>query len=419
MKKLLSITLALTVALLCVLSMASCSGSKATACDVHKDLDGNMACDACGAIFVCTDHVDANADDYCDTCEAPFECVGHQDANKDEICDRCKAPYTCPGHEDEDGTGQCDICNAMFVCSHVDANNDEICDNCKGPASCVGHQDADGDKKCDFCKAKFVCKNHKDANGDAKCDLCGENYVCPGHVDADENGVCDSCGASGSALNQVNPETVAAFVRAYKNSLPSKITVETTRTVGSGSDSYILTSSSSLVTGTIGGKNAAVFNEIYYELRDVESGSGDVVQSVFEKVETTREFLQGKGLRETVNGTKGSWNSKGTNFAPTKGSIAIGINESNIKLKNITIDGNVHVMEFSVAKEKVAEVFGQNGALPNVDATSDVTVVLSSNGATITSIVIRYKVASTKDVPEQNVVIAASYEYSIQNITIE
>ena len=76
-------------------------------------------------------------------------------------------------------------------------------------------------------------------------------------------------------------------------------------------------------------------------------------------------------------------------------------------------------MEFSVSKEKVAEVFGQNGALPNVDATSDVTVVLSSNGATITSIVIRYKVASTKDVPEQNVVIAASYEYSIQNITIE
>ena len=124
----------------------------------------------------------------------------------------------------------------------------------------------------------------------------------------------------------------------------------------------------------------------------------------------------------TEDGVVGAWNSRETNFAPTIGSIAIAISEDLINVRKFTINDetNTHVMEFTVPKANAGEVFGMNGALPNVDSASDVNVVLTSNGATIISVVIRYSVAVSKDVPEQQtVVIEANYGYSIQNITIE
>ena len=415
MKKLLSLTLAL----LCVFSLASCMGSTAT-CEKHIDADGNMYCDTCAAIYICPDHIDADENALCDTCSAPYSCLGHADANKDGKCDRCKAPYTCPGHEDLSGIGQCDICNAYFTCIHVDADDNGECDNCLAYFTCVSHQDNDADGKCDVCEGTYVCVAHKDANVDGACDFCGESYVCIGHIDADEDGKCDECGASGSALEAVNPRSIAAFSRAYKNSLPTKITTSTRRTIGTGAATYTLTSSSTLKTGTVGGKIATVLEESKQELRDVDSGAGDTVESVYKLTEIKKEFVQGKGVRTTENGVAGNWNQRETNFAPTLGSIAIGIQEGNVNVRRYTIDeaNNSYVVEFTVSKDNVAAVFGMNGAIANIDATSDVTVVLTSNGATITSIIIRYNIDATKEVPEQTVVIEAYYEYSIQNITI-
>lgn len=417
MKKLLSLILAL----LCVFSLASCVGGS-NECTAHTDADGNMYCDTCNAIYICPNHIDADANSFCDTCLAPYSCIGHSDANKDGKCDRCKAPFVCPGHEDPFGFGQCDICNALFVCEHVDADNDGICDKCLANFTCINHQDLNADGKCDVCEGDYVCNAHRDANVDGLCDVCGDSYSCPGHIDADDNGKCDECGAFGSALDTVNPRSVAAFVRAYRNSLPTLINVETSRTIGTGAESYTLKSSSVLKTGTINGKNAAVYEESYQELRDVESGSGDTVESVFKVIELKKEFLQGRGVRTTEDGVVGAWNSRETNFAPTIGSIAIAISEDLINVRKFTINDetNTHVMEFTVPKANAGEVFGMNGALPNVDAASDVNVVLTSNGATIISVVIRYSVAVSKDVPEQQtVVIEANYGYSIQNITIE
>lgn len=419
MKKLISLTLAI----LCVFSLASClGGSSENTCTAHKDADGNMYCDTCNAIYICPDHKDANEDKSCDTCGAPYACSGHADANKDGKCDKCKASYTCPGHEDSTGSGQCDICNAKFVCEHVDANNDGSCDKCKAYFTCATHQDNNADGKCDFCKGKFVCNSHKDANSDAACDVCGKSYACPGHIDADEDGACDECGAFGSALNSVSPESVAAFVRAYQNSLPTKVTTSTSRTVGNSGAAYTLNTSSVLVTGTVSGNAASIYESVYFKLRDVESGSGNTVMSVYQPVKQKLEFIAGKGVRETIDdGLPSGWNPRKTNFAPTKGSIALEINENNIKVNKFTIEAekNLHVMEFTVSKANVETVFGMNGAVPNVDATSDVNVVLTGNGATITSVVITYTVAGTKDVPVQNVKIEVNYDYSIQNITID
>lgn len=416
MKKLLCLILALT----CVFSLASCTRLfGGTTCEAHKDYDGNMYCDLCNAVFVCPNHADANKDGACDTCGSAFLCESHADANKDGKCDKCQADYTCPGHRDTAADGQCDICKAMFVCEHKDENTDGVCDECRARFTCPSHQDLNADGFCDFCEAEYICTDHRDADADSFCDTCGESYTCPGHVDADEDGRCDECAAFGSALNEVNPKTVAAFIRAYSNSLPTKIVTGTTRTVGGANSYYVLESSSTLTTGNIAGKIAAIYEESYQELRDVESGSGDEIVKVFKTTTLKKEFIQGRGVRTTTDGVAGNWNPRETNFSPTKGSIALNIKEDNITVKGFTVEGNTHVMEFTVAKNDVQAVFGMNGAIPNVDATTDVKVVLTSNGATITSVVISYTVIATKDVPVQNVVITANYDYSIQNITIQ
>lgn len=420
MKKLLSLTLAL---LMILLSLASCTSSSTTntECTAHSDADANLYCDTCGAIFICPGHADSDENGYCDNCMAPFYCEAHVDANKDGLCDLCDASYTCPKHNDNNGDGQCDVCLAKFTCYHVDADNNERCDSCGAAFLCTNHKDVEpADGYCDFCQAAYVCEAHKDADSNTVCDLCGAAYSCPGHRDSDEDEVCDVCGAPTNSIGTaVNPKTVAAFVRAYANSLPTRITTSTERTVGIGKSSYKLSSESTLITGSVAGKNASVYTESYQELRDVASGAGDVEEKVFKTVTLKKEFLQGKGTRDTVDGVRTSWNSKGTNFAPAKGSIALNINESNITVNAFEITENSHVMRFTVAKDKVQEVFGMNGVLPNVDATSAVNVTLVSNGATISSIIISYSVSSSKDMPAQSVVIEAEYKYSIQNITID
>lgn len=68
MKKIIAITLAM----LCLLSVVSCSGSN---CEKHTDADGNG---------------------ICDTCQTEFTCPAPADANEDAICDECGAPYTPP-----------------------------------------------------------------------------------------------------------------------------------------------------------------------------------------------------------------------------------------------------------------------------------------------------------------------------------
>lgn len=419
MKKLLSLTLVL----LLLLSLASCSlgSGSTTECTVHTDADANMYCDTCGVIYVCPGHADADENGYCDNCTAPYICDTHADANKDGLCDICAAAYVCPGHKDAAGDGQCDVCLATFVCYHVDRNDNGACDLCGANFNCVSHKDVDPmDGYCDFCEAAYVCQAHKDTDSNGVCDLCGAVYSCPGHRDADENGLCDECGASTSAIGgAVNPKTVAAFVRAYANSLPTRITTSTERTVGLGNSSYVLSSESTLITGSVAGKSATIYSESYQELRDVASGSGDTEEKVFKTVTLKKEFLQGKGTRDTVDGVRSAWNSRGTDFAPTKGSIALNINENNITVNAFEISENSHVMRFTVAKDKIQEVFGMNGVLPNVDATNSVNVTLVSNGATISSIMISYSVSSTKDMPAQSVVIEAEYKYSIQNITID
>ena len=415
MKKILSLILALT----CVFSLISCGEST---CEAHKDFDGDgYYCDICGAIFSCPDHVDADDDGACDTCGAAYECVGHADANFDGKCDRCKAPYVCPGHKDVNGVGRCDVCNAKFVCSHEDERGDGKCDKCLAPFTCANHKDYDIDGTCDLCKGAIDCgeDGHRDLDSNSICDICNQPYACSGFMDADADGTCDECGADELTHSKVlKPDSVAAFMYAYANSAPTKVTTKTVRTVGRG-DSYTLTSSSTLLAGTIAGKSAAIYEETYQQLRDVESGSGNTEISVFETVEVKKEFVQGPGVRTTTNGKAGPWNKREASFVPTKGSIALRITEETIKDVKFTVDGKFNIMEFSVSKANLRAVFGTTDDIPNLDASGDVSVILTSNGSTISSVVIAYTVSATSGTPFQSVVIEANYEYSVQIFSID
>lgn len=415
MKKILVLVLVLSF----VLPLVSCFGS--STCEVHKDRDGDgYYCDECGAIFACPNHVDEDENGRCDSCEAPYECPGHADVNKDGLCDRCRAEFSCTRHIDVNGAGRCDNCKAKFICNHEDEGKDGKCDLCKAPFTCTNHKDYDADGFCNLCKGMLECGEgaHRDVDANAVCDICGDPYVCSGYLDADNDGECNECGAREDVHNKsVKPDSVVAFMRAYANSCPTKVVTETVRTVGRP-DSYTLTSKTTLLSGTIAGKDAAVYEEVYQELRDVDSGAGEIVQGVFKTVETKREYIQGKGMRKTQDGKVGPWNPRETNFAPTKGSIALAITEDTIKDVSFSTENNAYVMSFKVAKANFASVFGAVDGVANVDASSDVSVVLTSNGVAITSVLITYTVSATSAVPYQSVVIKATYDYSVQVFSI-
>ncbi len=276
-----------------------------------------------------------------------------------------------------------------------------------------------------------------DANGDGKCDNCGAavqpttpnnpdepdepTEPCDKCVDEDGDGECDVCGEP----YVLSPESLDAFINAYANSIPTKVETEIKRVYGIGATDYStvayeLNTKSVLLSGVCAGKVATVYKVVYDEFRSIDEGAdqnivGEIKTTTYEKV-----FLEGKGVRETteLDGVKtgGEWDTSALNFAPTAGSIAISLSEDNVKNLRFTIEDYNHVMRFVVPKAKIKAVFG-NG----IDATSDVSVTLVSNGATITSLSFSYTVeGSEKDAfPGQRVIISANYDYGMQNITIE
>ncbi len=421
MKKILSLILVIVSVFL----LAACTGSTTTACENHIDANGDFTCDTCRAMYICQNHVDANADTYCDTCTAPYTCPGHADANNDGKCDVCLGAYTCPGHVDVNADGRCDVCLYEFICQHTDTDGNGVCDKCQARFTCPNHVDsADADSKCDYCGQDFECVDHRDSNGDSVCDICAESYTCPGHIDANKDDKCDRCGAFGSALTDVKPDSVAAFIRASMNSEPTKVTTDMVYVIGTASSNCTLNISSVLVVGTVDGSIAAIYTEEYPTFNYVDQGSGNTVVDVTANNTYRKEFLQGSGVRETLNGTiqkvDGSEWVRGMNFAPSKGEIALGITASNINVSKFVIEENRHEMHFVVPKAKVNEVFGKTGATANIDASGDVDVILIGNGAVITSVQISYKIAgSSKDnIPEQTVTIVTRYDYSVQSVTI-
>lgn len=222
-----------------------------------------------------------------------------------------------------------------------------------------------------------------------------------------------------SCKKEEPPTGVDLTLQCYAKSQPTKIESVTVQNV-IGDDNeviYALNGTSTLLVGTVGGKMAAVKTTTQDLLKTTTAGSGATVEGPFETEKTVEEYLEGLGRR--TNG--GSWRSKGLNFAPAKGDIAINITNGNVTNPTYTEAEYNNQLTFTVAKDKIAEVFGtKEDGTPMITSDSDITVTITNNGALVTGITVSYSMEGDGyDFPARNVTVTTNYYYDSQVINIE
>lgn len=208
-----------------------------------------------------------------------------------------------------------------------------------------------------------------------------------------------SCGGDGD-------ESVAASIKEindmYNAVSPSMVVTESTRNFGS----YSLVNKGTLKVGSAGGFDVAVYEYSNEQLRDIESGSGAEVLGVIETVTGIREYHEELGYRE--NG--GKWDEDGEDFTPETGAIALNLTEATVQ--DFKYDKETKTYTFTVLAANTEAVFGQA-------IESDVAVTLTRTAADIVGVTLAYAIKSkSKDHPEIQVTLKASYYYETQTITI-
>ncbi len=213
-----------------------------------------------------------------------------------------------------------------------------------------------------------------------------------------------SCGETGNGNGDFeNP--IEAIVAMYKLSEPTKIVTNHTTVIGN----ITLSGEETLVTGSIDGKIATVYEYWYEELTGIDEGGGEIIYDVKKVVTGSKEYLEDSGVRE--NG--GSWKKNEYNFAPTKGDIAINITEALVS--DVTYSGNT--LMFTVLEENVEAVFGVE-----TEFEGNVKVSITNDGAVITGIVVEYTIPGEADddveYPDSVVTVSTSYTYDLEVISL-
>ena len=206
-----------------------------------------------------------------------------------------------------------------------------------------------------------------------------------------------SCGAN-------DVDKVGAMFEASR---PTKTVVATTQQFGD----TILESEYTLITGLIGDLKASVYEATYDELISVEEGSGETIyDSVVEKYECL-EYLEGYGVRKTEGVTVGKWDAEAENFASANGPMSLNLSSEYIK----TFTYEAGKLRCVVAAKNTAEVLGIAE-----DLAVDVSIELTDDGASITSVIITYTIPADEEaeVPETIITIKAFYFYDLQKIEI-
>lgn len=233
------------------------------------------------------------------------------------------------------------------------------------------------------------CDEHVDKDGDNKCDECGEDYTAP--VDG-----------------------VARTLTCYSNSLPTKVVFVAKQEFFEVEDGqkfvvYDLDTETVLVTGKVNGVDATVETTMRETLRAVTEGK-DILSAIAVQ-NTTREYLEGRGIR--LDGA--DWNAAGANFAPTLGSIAIGIGNGNVTNVTYTEAPYNNVLTCTVPRDKIASVFGSKVTLTS---DTDIQLTIVNDGAVITSLTLTYGVKASGNYPERKVSVVVNYDYNVQKVTL-
>ena len=240
---------------------------------------------------------------------------------------------------------------------------------------------------------------------------------------------CDSVKDSlPSEIPQVTPEgtekekeisDVAKVAKMYEVSQPTKVVATTKQVLVK--DILELNCSYEMVTGYINGAPAYTFESSTESIRTVEEGGkNDEVKPI--KVPTTvlEEYIEGFGLRvsTTVDGQTavGNWDNNPELETKSIGKGKMAINLKDKYVKNVEYEDGV--LSFTIPSSKVSTVLGKTYAKY---ISGDVKVVITNDGAQITSIELEYTIAGDtgSHVVDSKMYVKVEYSYDIEKITID
>lgn len=200
---------------------------------------------------------------------------------------------------------------------------------------------------------------------------------------------------------------VKDVLEMYENSAPTKVEAKTVETSGS----IVLNGLFTITTGNISGKTAAVYEEKYQRMRDIESGGETAnVYGEIEDVHNLFHYIDGKGTRqvnpETFN-VISDWNPEGKVFAINQGVFTLNLKGKYLKGE----DYEGHTLTATVPAKHTGSVFG-------TDLGVDARLVITDNGAQIVGVHIEYTLPADGNVQATTVVIDIKYTYDNERITI-
>lgn len=216
-----------------------------------------------------------------------------------------------------------------------------------------------------------------------------------------------SCGkdeAQTEDTNNVSAEIINEIAGMFASSTPTKSVVGTTIT----SSDTVLVGEYTIITGQVGGKEAATYFEDQERLISIdESGSLDIVTGTVVKEAVYKEYLEGKGVR--IDG--GAWDETAVNFAPKHGPMSINLDRE--LLAKSQYDEATKTLTCTVAAANSAAFLGLAENL-----TVDASVEIVHDGASINRITVSFTIPSDGTNSDIKVEIKAFYTYDLEILNI-
>lgn len=229
-----------------------------------------------------------------------------------------------------------------------------------------------------------------------------------------------SCGGGGAEVGDEITTKVNEIKNMFATSVPTKTVTTTTHTVGS----TILTSTATLTTGMLNSKEVSVYINETEELAQVSNS----LDPIDRKTETLW-YMEGKGTSKDKGAT---WNAEGENFAPVAGSIRVRLDAS--KATETTYDEDKGELVMTFSKDNATDVV-KSYLVEGQKIESELVVTVTTSGGSVSSIKIEYTIpehtitvegatnedgsAATVTIQETSVVIYATYEYDLQDVTLD
>lgn len=182
-----------------------------------------------------------------------------------------------------------------------------------------------------------------------------------------------------------NGDVLARFSKMLAESVPGSSEVIVTHDI----NETIIENSFSVVTGTVGGKKAAVYSSNVSTLGDVD----DRVLELFKAKEELIWYLEGYG---TSDDEGWSWDEYGKDISPKAGSIAMNLTSEYVTSYDYKQEGAIETLTFNMTSENATKAL-KNFLDSRQTIAYDVKVVVTAAAERISSITISY------DIPEYEV----------------